>query len=163
MSAPPPDTRSWYDWFWGLHAPAPQRAADAAHSDALRTCFARFLERGDGNDGGSDDGGDGAGDGAGAFFTANAVARALPPDDLEALGYDRWKQAVPGVLELALELREFGDCELWWGGACRAAKWCRLAAERGLIGRRDARAERCPGQRARWRVSHSQVSGAAVV
>lgn len=45
-------------------------------------------------------------------FKPSEVAQLLSKKDLESLGYDNWEEALPGVYELAWELREFGDCEI---------------------------------------------------
>lgn len=45
-------------------------------------------------------------------FKPSEVAQQLSDKDLSALGYEKWEEALPGVYELAWELREFGDCEI---------------------------------------------------
>lgn len=45
-------------------------------------------------------------------FKPSEVAQLLSDKDLSSLGYEKWEDALPGVYELAFELREFGDCEL---------------------------------------------------
>jgi len=94
------DNRSWWDWFWGIPSPVPLKAGDAAHHPVMRSRFIDFLDNTD----------------PPHSFKANDVAKAFTQDELKQMGYENWDEAVPGVIELAFELRSFGDCEVLKGG-----------------------------------------------
>lgn len=51
-----------------------------------------------------------------ASFKASEVAQQLSYNELVAMGYESWRDALPAVIELAFELREEGSCELIKGG-----------------------------------------------
>lgn len=93
---PMKDERSWYDWFWGIPKKQPMKPSDAAHHPLLRGRFITFLDNTDPPD----------------SFKASEVAQALREDELKQMGYEKWEEAVDGVIELAFELRAFGDCEI---------------------------------------------------
>ena len=95
-SKPVQDTRSWYDWFWGIPAQQPMRPADAAHHPVIRNQFTMWLDNTD----------------PPASFKANDVSQALREDELKQLGYEKWEEATAAVIELAFEMRAFGDCEI---------------------------------------------------
>lgn len=93
-SLPFKDERSWYDWFWRIPVKQPMKPADAAHHPLLRGRFNTFLDNTE----------------PPASFKASEVAQALREEELKQMGYEKWEEAVPGVIELAFELRAFGDC-----------------------------------------------------
>lgn len=95
-SKPIQDTRSWYDWFWGIPAQKPMKPTDASQHPLLRGRFTTLLDNTD----------------PPASFKASEVAQALREDELQQMGYEKWEEAVPAVIELAFELRAFGDCEV---------------------------------------------------
>lgn len=99
-SKPIEDTRSWWDWLRGIPAPKPMKPADAAHHPLLRGRFISLLDNTD----------------PPATFKASEVAQALREEELKQMGYEKWEEAVPGVIELAFELRAFGDCEIFKQG-----------------------------------------------
>ena len=45
-------------------------------------------------------------------FCPSEVARALTADEIHDLGYSGWRDAMPGIQELAWELRNRGECEI---------------------------------------------------
>ncbi|CAK4020903.1 Hypothetical predicted protein [Lecanosticta acicola] len=89
-------TQTWYEWFWGIKKHTPARPTDAATSTALRDAFRQMLDQIEPPD----------------VFKPSEVAQLLSDSDLNSLGYEKWEEALPGVYELAFELREFGDCEI---------------------------------------------------
>lgn len=93
------DERSWYDWFWGIER-KPLKPTDAAHHPLIRGRFITILDNTEPPE----------------SFKASEVAQALMEDELKEMGYEKWEEAVPGVIELAFELRAFGDCEVLKGG-----------------------------------------------
>jgi hypothetical protein len=76
------------------------KSTDAIRSPAVRQRFHQFLDHTD----------------PPASFKASEVAQQLSYNELVALGYESWRDAVPAVIELAFELREEGSCELLKGG-----------------------------------------------
>ena len=50
-----------------------------------------------------------------ATFKASEVAQQLSHNELVKLGYEKWEEVLPAVIELAFELREYGDCEILKG------------------------------------------------
>lgn len=89
-------TQTWYEWFWGIKKAVPSRSTDAATSEALRKAFAQMLDHVEPPE----------------VFKPSEVAQLLSKKELEALGYEKWEEALPGVYELGWELRAFGDCEI---------------------------------------------------
>ena len=90
-------------WFpiWGSSGPPKtMKSTDAIRSPAILHRFHHFLDHTD----------------PPASFKASEVAQELSHNELIALGYETWKDAVPAVIELAFELREEGTCELIKGG-----------------------------------------------
>lgn len=82
--------------FWGIKKHVPARATDAATSECIRNAFRQMLDHVEPPE----------------VFKPSEVAQLLSDKDLNSLGYEKWEDALPGVYELAFELREFGDCEL---------------------------------------------------
>lgn len=89
-------TQTWYEWFWGIKKNTPARAIDAGTSEVMRNAFTQMLDQVEPPD----------------VFKPSEVAQQLSKKELESLGYERWEEALPGVYELAWELREFGDLEI---------------------------------------------------
>ena len=86
--------------FWQPGPPKTMRPTDAIRSETILQRFHQFLDHTD----------------PPASFKASQVAQELSYNELRALGYENWKEALPAVVELAFELRETGDCELLKGG-----------------------------------------------
>lgn len=97
---PVKDERSWYDWLFGIYPPKPMKPWDAAHHLRMRQRFITFLDNSNPPD----------------TFQAKDVAKAFREEELKLMGYEKWQEAVPGVIELAFELRAFGDLEVLLGG-----------------------------------------------
>ena len=85
-------------WWWPWAAPPPKRKSptDAAHDPAIRAHFISLLDITE----------------PPASFKASDVAAMLSDQELFALGYDTGEDALPSIIELAFELREFGDCDI---------------------------------------------------
>lgn len=45
-------------------------------------------------------------------FCPSEVARALSADEIRQLGFESWRDAMPGLRSMAFELREAGECEV---------------------------------------------------
>ncbi|KXT02646.1 hypothetical protein AC578_1149 [Pseudocercospora eumusae] len=88
--------QTWYEWFWGIKKAVPARATDAATSEAVRRCFTQMLDHVE----------------PPHTFKPSEVALQLTDKELAGLGYEKWEEALPGVYELAFELRDMGDCEI---------------------------------------------------
>ena len=86
--------------FWQAGPPKTMKSTDAIRSEAIRQRFHQFLDHTD----------------PPASFKASQVAQELSYTELQALGYEGWKEALQAVVELAFELRETGDCEILKGG-----------------------------------------------
>ena len=103
MAVPPP-RGSLYGWLksWVVdNSPTkPLKPTDAIRDQALRNRFVHFLDHTDPPE----------------TFRAAQVAQELSYNELQAMGYEVWKDALPAVVELAFELREAGYCEILKGG-----------------------------------------------
>lgn len=88
--------QTWYQWFWGIQPKGPARSTDAATSEAVRNAFLQMLDQTEPPE----------------VFKPSEVATQLSKAQLAELGYTKWEEVLPGVYELAFELREFGDCEI---------------------------------------------------
>ncbi|KAK5120626.1 hypothetical protein LTR85_005984 [Meristemomyces frigidus] len=86
---------TWW-WPWAAAPPKPMRPADAAHYPALKNHFISLLDNTE----------------PPASFKASEVALLLTPKELFELGYEDAREAMPAIIELAFEMREFGDCEI---------------------------------------------------
>ncbi|KAK4541473.1 hypothetical protein LTR36_007919 [Oleoguttula mirabilis] len=71
-------------------------STDAAHNPALRAHFITLLDTTE----------------PPGSFKASEVALLLTPKELFVLGYENATEAMPAIIELAFELREFGDCDI---------------------------------------------------
>jgi hypothetical protein len=45
-------------------------------------------------------------------FCPSEVARSLSPDELQAIGCETWREAMPEIRKLVYELRDEGGCEV---------------------------------------------------
>jgi hypothetical protein len=45
-------------------------------------------------------------------FCPSEVARSLSPDELQAIGCETWREAMPEIRRLVYELRDEGGCEV---------------------------------------------------
>jgi hypothetical protein len=45
-------------------------------------------------------------------FCPSEVARSLSPDELQAMGCETWREAMPEIRRLVYELRDEGGCEV---------------------------------------------------
>lgn len=87
-------------WWWGEEEKKPLKPTDAIREQSLRNRFVHFLDHTD----------------PPATFRAAHVAQELTHNELKAMGYEDWKDALPAVVELAFELREAGYLEILKGG-----------------------------------------------
>ena len=87
---------SWVPFFGAAAPPKTMRATDAMRQPSIRTRFHEFLDHTN----------------PPASFKASEVAQQLDHNELVAMGFESWKDALPAVIELAFELREEGSCEL---------------------------------------------------
>ena len=70
------------------------------HHPFIRTRFSHFLDTTD----------------PPASFRAAQVAQELSFNELQKMGYDKWEEALPAIVELAFEMRAIGNCEIIKGG-----------------------------------------------
>lgn len=75
------------------------RSTDAIRAPAIQQRFHQFLDHTE----------------PPASFKASDVAQELSYDELVKLGYEKWQEVMPAVVELAFEVREYGDCEILKG------------------------------------------------
>lgn len=75
------------------------RATDAIRHPAIRQRFNELLDHTD----------------PPASFKASEAAQLLSHNELKLLGYEKWQEAMPAMIELAFELRETDDCEILKG------------------------------------------------
>jgi hypothetical protein len=87
---------SWVSWIWGTKPPGPARATDAAHDPTVRGAFLQMLDNTE----------------PPQVFKASEVAQLLTDKQLAALGYEKWRDLIPAIKELAWELRELGYCDI---------------------------------------------------
>ena len=85
---------SW--WPWAGSAPTQRTTTDASHDPVFRNHFNLLPDQTD----------------PPASFKASSVAALLSDPELFALGYTRGEDAMPAIIELAFELRAFGDLEI---------------------------------------------------
>lgn len=83
------------NWMWPSK-PKQKSTTDTSHDPALRFRMQSFLDTTD----------------PPASFKASEVAQAMSVQEIENLGFEKWQELMPAVLELAWELRELGDCEI---------------------------------------------------
>ena len=76
------------------------KPTDAIHSTIIRQHFHERLDNTD----------------PPKTFKASTIAQELSHNELLKLGYETWREALPAFIELAFELREYGDCEILKGG-----------------------------------------------
>lgn len=117
-----------YEYFWPSGPAQPPRPVDAARNPAIRSHFSTLLDNTEPPD----------------SFKISEVAQMLSPSELAALGYETWREAIPGIIELAFELREFDDLDIIVKG--------RLAPD-------DATAEEVRGMEGPVRIRRRDASG----
>ncbi|KAK3690591.1 hypothetical protein LTR37_019087 [Vermiconidia calcicola] len=94
---------SWLpSWMvWGDKGPTkPMHATDAMHHPSVRMRFSQYLDNID----------------PPKSFRAAEVAQEFTYDELVKLGYKKWEEIMPAVIELAFEMRAIGHCEILKGG-----------------------------------------------
>ncbi|KAK5133530.1 hypothetical protein LTR08_007667 [Meristemomyces frigidus] len=112
---------TWW-WPWAIPRPKPKPTTDAAHDPAIRAHFISLLDNTE----------------PPASFKARDVAELLTDAELFALGYDTGADALPAIIELAFELREFGDCEIMKQGKVLGAHVTAFDIKGGIRVRRVA-------------------------
>jgi len=85
-----------YNWIWPSGPKSPARPWDAALNPALRAHFIGLLDNTEPPN----------------SFKISQVALQLTPSELADLGYESPQEAMPGIIHLAFELREFDDLEI---------------------------------------------------
>ena len=75
-------------------------ATDAMHHPSVRMRFSQYLDNID----------------PPKSFRAAEVAQEFTYDELVKLGYKKWEEIMPAVIELAFEMRAIGHCEILKGG-----------------------------------------------
>lgn len=91
------DTTSWW-WPFKRARPGPATPSDGAHDPALRKHFTLMLDYTE----------------PPLHFRPSDVAKLLSEPELHNLGYERWQDAIPAIRVLAWDLREFGDCVIFY-------------------------------------------------
>jgi hypothetical protein len=117
-----------YNYFFPPAKPGPARSTDCAQHPAVKTNFISLLDNTEPPD----------------SFKLSEVAQMLSPAELASLGYESWREVIPGLIELAFEMREFDDLEIIVKG--------RLAPE-------DATAEEVIGMEGPVRIRRKDKSG----
>lgn len=89
-------------WYWPFTPAKPPHLTptDAIRNPSLRARFEHFLEITN----------------PPSTFKASQVAQELSLDELRSMGYETWEELLPAVVELALELREAGFCQVFKQG-----------------------------------------------
>lgn len=75
------------------------KATDAMRNPAINTRFTDLMDNTDPPE----------------TFKASHVAMALTLEELRTMGYEKWQEAMPGVMALAFEMRAVGYCEILKG------------------------------------------------
>ena len=98
------------------------KPTDAMHKPVVRQWFAHFIEHTE----------------PPKTFSATAVAQSLSHNELKSLGYEKWQEVLPAVIELAFEMRAFGDCVILKGGKLLGEDVSPYEVDGGIrIGRND--------------------------
>ena len=111
----------WLAW-WDKGPVKPMRPTDAMHHPIVRAKFDHFMANTD----------------PPATFRAQHVAEEIEYNELLKLGYERWQDVMPAVIELAFEMRAMGNCDLIKQGKVLGEDVSAYDIEGGLrIRRRD--------------------------
>jgi hypothetical protein len=82
--------------FWVKDPVKPMKPTDAMHQTCVRARFSHFLDNIE----------------PPRTFRAAEVAQELTYNELLTLGYDKWEEVMPAVIELAFEMRAMGFCDI---------------------------------------------------
>ncbi|KAH9824573.1 Protein of unknown function (DUF3253) [Teratosphaeria destructans] len=85
-----------YNWLWPAPKPGPARDIDVGHHKSVRAHFISLLDNTEPPD----------------SFKISTVAQMLSPRDMTELGFEHWREVLPGLIDLAFEFRDLGDCDV---------------------------------------------------
>ena len=96
------DAGGWFSWIPGLGKAGPvkpMKPTDAMHHPIVEQNFRQVLDYTN----------------PPKTFTLEAVAQTMKFSELQTLGYEKWQEVMPALVELAFEMRALGDCEILGG------------------------------------------------